>query len=291
MIQLHLVVLAWGGTAILGKLITLPAVDVTVWRTALASIGLGVIVILARIRPELKRGAILGLLGTGVLIGWHWMLFFLSARLANASVCLAAMPTVMIWCSLLEPLMNGTRRWSRPELLVGLVMLGAVWVIYRFEFTHWLGFTVGLASALLAALFAVINKGFAGKHHPVVICGFQMVGACAACLIFVPFTSSKLAWPSAPDFIWLLVLSQVCTVGAYVGYLHVLQRLSVFTINVVYNLEPVYGIVLAALVFGETERMSGGFYLGAGIIIAVVMGLPWVRRKMGEATALTGLGE
>jgi len=125
----------------------------------------------------------------------------------------------------------------------------------------------------------------------VVICGFQMLGACVACLIFVPFTSAKFVLPNAPDFLWLLVLSQVCTVGAYVGYLHVLQRLSVFTINVVYNLEPVDGIVLAALVFGETERMSGGFYLGAGIIIAVVMGLPWVRRKMGDTTALTALGE
>ena len=176
-------------------------------------------------------------------------------------------------------------------MLVGLVMLGAVWIIYRFEFTHWLGFTVGLVSALFAALFAVINKSFAGKHYPVVICGFQMLGACAACLVFVPFTDSKPALPSSPDFLWLLVLSQVCTVGAYVGYLHVLQRLSVFTINVVYNLEPVYGIVLAALVFGETERMSGGFYLGAGIIMAVVMGLPWLRRKMEDATALTALGE
>jgi len=291
MLLLHLVVLAWGFTAILGKLITLPAVEVTVWRTALAAVGLAGIALARGIRPELTRGMVLAFLGTGVLIGWHWMLFFLSARLANASVCLAAMPTVMIWCSLIEPLCNGTRRWDRSELIVGLIMVGAVWLIYRFEFTHWLGFTVGLVSALLAAIFAVANKSFAGKHHPVIICGYQMAGACAACLVLLPFTGSDLKLPSSPDFLWLLVLSQLCTVAAYVGYLHVLQRLSVFTINVVYNLEPVYGIVLAALVFGEKERMSGGFYLGAAIIIAVVMGLPWLRKRMDPPTALTALGE
>jgi drug/metabolite transporter (DMT)-like permease len=291
MVQLHLVVLAWGFTAILGKLISLSAVEVTIWRTALAAAGLGVITVLCRFRTWPSPRSVAAFLGTGLLIGWHWMLFFLSARLGSASVSLAAMPTVMIWCSLIEPLFDGTRRWSRMELLVGLVMVGAVWLIYRFEFAQWIGFTVGLLSAFLAALFAVINKSFAGKHPPVVICGVQMVGACLGCLLLLPFTGASLVLPVGPDLLWLLVLSQVCTVGAYVGYLEVLQRLSVFTINVVYNLEPVYGIVLAALILGDTERMSLGFYCGAAIIIAVVMGLSWVRRQGNDAGALTALGE
>lgn len=284
MLQLHLVVLAWGFTAILGKLITLPAVEVTVWRTALAAAGLALIAIFSGMPLRVPRRVLLHLLGTGLLIGWHWMLFFLSARLSTASVCLAAMPTVMIWCSLIEPLMNGTRRWSKEELLTGVVMVGAVWIIYQFEFRHWFGFTVGLASAFLAALFAIINKFLAEKHPPVIICGYQMVGACLACVVLLPlFSGGKLALPSAPDFLWLLVLSQVCTVGAYIGYLDVLRRVSVFTVNVIYNMEPVYGIILAALIFGEKERMSGGFYLGAGIIIAIVMVMPWVQRQRSAA--------
>jgi drug/metabolite transporter (DMT)-like permease len=101
--------------------------------------------------------------------------------------------------------------------------------------------------------------------------------------LFPFFTSGKPVLPSTSNFLWLLVLSQVCTVGAYVGYLDVLRRMSIFTVNVVYNLEPVYGIVLAALVFGEKERMSGGFYLGAGIIIAIVMVMPWVQRRRNAA--------
>lgn len=284
MLQLHLVVLAWGFTAILGKLITLPTVELTVWRTALAAAGLALIALFSGLSLRIPRRALLHLLGTGLIIGWHWMLFFLSARISTASVCLAAMPTIMVWCSLIEPLMNGTRRWSRGELLTGVVMVGAVWIIYQFEFQHWLGFTVGLLSALLAAFFAVINKSLTRTHPPVIICTYQMIGACVACLVLLPFfVTGKPSLPSSTDLLWLLVLSQVCTVGAYLGYLDVLRRMSVFTVNVVYNMEPVYGIVLAALIFGEKERMSGGFYLGAGIIIMIVMAMPWVQRRRNAA--------
>jgi drug/metabolite transporter (DMT)-like permease len=179
------------------------------------------------------------------------------------------------------------------ELVTGVVMVAAVWIIYQFEFKHWLGFTVGLASAFLASLFTVINKFLAGKHAPVIVCGYQMVGACLACVALMPLLSStKPSLPSVSDFLWLLVLSQVCTVGAYIGYLDVLRRMSIFTVNVVYNMEPVYGIVLAALIFGEKERMSGGFYLGAGIIIAIVMVMPWVQGKTRKAeVTLSPLGE
>ena len=284
MLQLHLVVLAWGFTAILGKLITLPPVEVTVWRTAMAAAGLALIAIVTGIPLRVPRRAALQFLGTGLIVGWHWMLFFLSARLSTASVCLAAMPTIMVWCSLIEPLMNGTRRWSKAELLTGMVMVGAVWLIYEFEFRHWLGFTVGLASAFFAAIFAVINKFHTAHHPPVILCGYQMVGACVACALLLPFfTADRPALPSASNFLWLLVLSQVCTVGAYIGYLDVLRRMSVFTVNVVYNMEPVYGIVLAALVFGDRERMSGGFYLGTGIIVAIVTVMPLVQRRRNAA--------
>jgi drug/metabolite transporter (DMT)-like permease len=278
------VVLAWGFTAILGKLISIPAPEVTVWRTALAALGLAIIAKLRGMNLCLPRRVTLALLGTGVLIGWHWVLFFLSARLSTASVCLAAMPTIMVWCSVLEPLVNRTHRWSKAELLTGVVMIGAVWIIYNFEFRNWLGFTVGLVSAFIAAIFGVFNKLLTTRHSSILICFYQMVGACAACLVLLPFFGKEnLALPSALDFLWLLVLSQLCTVGAYIGYLDVLRRMSVFTVNVVYNLEPVYGIALAALIFGERERMSGGFYLGAGIIIAAVLALPWINRKMSAA--------
>ncbi len=279
--QLHLVVLAWGLTAILGKLIFLTPVDVVLWRTALAAAGFFVLARILRKRTRLSGRSMLGMLGVGIILGLHWILFFWSARLATASVCLAAMPTAMLWCSLIEPLIDGTRRWRPSELIVGAVMVGAVWLIYEFEFRYWLGFSVAIAAAVLAAFFATLSKQQVAKDtHWSVIGLYQMTGACLASVISRPFLEQGLlpVLPDASSALWLGVLALVCTVAAYAGFMDVLRRVSVFTVNVVYNMEPVYGIVLAALVFGKAEFMSGGFYLGAGIIIAVVLALPWIRR-------------
>ncbi|MDP1589268.1 MAG: EamA family transporter, partial [Prosthecobacter sp.] len=120
----------------------------------------------------------------------------------------------------------------------------------------------------------------AGNTHWSVIGVYQMAGAFLAALIARPLLEKGLlpALPDAASALWVVVLALVCTVAAYAGFMDVLRRVSVFTVNVVYNMEPVYGILLAALVFGQAEFMSGGFYLGAGIIIAIVLTLPWIRR-------------
>jgi drug/metabolite transporter (DMT)-like permease len=280
-LQLHLVVFAWGLTAILGKLILLSPVDVVLWRTLLAALGFALLAWLLghRLKISAHRGA--AMLGVGFILGLHWILFFWSARLSTASVCLAAMPTAMLWCSLIEPLIDGSRRWRLSELVVGTIMVGAVWLIYEFEFRYWLGFSVAITAAVLAAFFATLSKQqVAGTAHWSVIGTYQMTGAFLAALIARPFLEQGLR-PALPDVfsaVWVVVLALACTVAAYAGFMDVLRRVSVFTVNVVYNMEPVYGILLAALVFGQSEFMSGGFYLGAGIIIAVVLALPWIRR-------------
>ncbi|MCX6839744.1 MAG: EamA family transporter [Verrucomicrobia bacterium] len=280
-LQLHLVVLAWGLTAILGKLILLSPVDVVLWRTLLAALGFAVITRLLGHRLTISTRTAAAMLGVGILLGLHWILFFWSARLATASVCLAAMPTAMLWCTLIEPLIDGTRRWRLSELVVGMIMVGAVWLIYEFEFRYWLGFSVSIASAVFAAFFATFSKQqVAGAAHWSVIGAYQMTGAFIAALLCRPFLERGLLpmLPDAASAFWVIVLALVCTVAAYAGFMDVLRRVSVFTVNVVYNMEPVYGILLAALVFGQAEFMSGGFYIGAAIIIAIVLTLPWIRR-------------
>ncbi|MCE2693963.1 MAG: EamA family transporter [Verrucomicrobiaceae bacterium] len=280
-LQLHLVVLAWGLTAILGKLILLSPVDVVLWRTLLAALGFVVITRLLGHRLTISIRTAAAMLGVGILLGLHWILFFWSARLATASVCLAAMPTAMLWCTLIEPLIDGTRRWRLSELVVGMIMVGAVWLIYEFEFRYWLGFSVSIASAVFAAFFATFSKQqVAGAAHWSVIGAYQMTGAFIAALLCRPFLEQGLLpmLPDAASAFWVIVLALICTVAAYAGFMDVLRRVSVFTVNVVYNMEPVYGILLAALVFGQAEFMSGGFYIGAAIIIAIVLTLPWIRR-------------
>ncbi|HRJ10852.1 MAG TPA: DMT family transporter [Prosthecobacter sp.] len=277
---MHLVTLAWGLTAILGKLITLGPVDLVVWRTLLAALGFGLLAVVAGRRLALPRAEALRLLGTGALLGLHWVLFFASARLATASVCLAAMPTGILWCSLIEPWVDGTRRWRFSELGVGAVIIGAVWMIYKVEFHHVGGFTVGLAAAALAALFVIANKHWAGRAHHLARGAWQMSGALLVTLgaAFL-YAGAPPALPAPQDWLWLALLSGVCTVGAYAGYMVALGHLSVFTTNVIYNMEPVYGIVLAMLVLGAEERMSGGFYAGAAIILACVISVPWLKGR------------
>ncbi|MDB6004599.1 MAG: hypothetical protein JWR15_1586 [Prosthecobacter sp.] len=280
-IQLHLVVLAWGLTAILGKLILLPPVDVVLGRTSLAVLCFAVMARGMGHSLRIPARRVLGMLAVGTILGLHWILFFWSARLATASVCLAAMPTAMLWCSLIEPIIDGSRRWRFAELLVGAVMVGAVWLIYQVEFRYWLGFSVAIASAVLAAFFATLSKQQVARdtHWSVLGC-YQMAGACLAALLSRPWLEGSLlpALPDAASALWLAVLGLVCTVAAYAGLMDVLRRVSVFTVNVVYNMEPVYGIILAALVFGQAEYMSADFYLGASVIVAVVLALPWIRR-------------
>ena len=287
LLTLHLVVLAWAFTAILGKLITMPSLDMVIWRTGMAALGFIAMSVVMRAPLRVKRSDAWKLLGVGALLGLHWVLFFLSARLATASVSLAAMPTIMIWCSLIEPLVDGTRRWSKVELIVGVVIVAAVWLIYAVELRYWLGFTVGLAAAVLAAGFAVSNKQMAQRHHFATVCAYQMIGACAASWCVLPFVSGH--WlpvlPVSNDWGWLLLFAFGCTVLPYAGLVIVLRRLSVFTINVVYNLEPVYGIVLAALIFGAKEQMTPGFYAGATLITLSVLVVPWWQQKINVQTS------
>ena len=281
-LKLHLVIIAWGFTAILGKLIEMPPVEMMVWRTALAAAGFMLVARWQGVSLRLPRAQRRTMMLLGGLLGVHWILFFLSARLATASVCLAAMPTAMLWCSILEPWVDGTRRWRPLELVVGAVILGAVWLIYEVEFRYWLGFSVGLAAALLAAIFSVINKQVVTRCHFAVMGSYQLSGACLVSVVaWLWFEQGQVTTPGWDDLGWLLLFSSVCTVWAYAGYMDVLRRLSMFTVNVIYNLEPIYGILLAAAIFGQSEYMSPGFYIGAGIIIGSVILVPWLEKWAG----------
>jgi drug/metabolite transporter (DMT)-like permease len=281
LLVLHLVILAWAFTAILGKLISLPALDMVVWRTGLATAGFILIALAMRAPLRLAKRDAGILFGLGAILGLHWVLFFLSARLATASVSLAAMPTMMIWCTLIEPFVNGTRRWSRVELILGMVIIAAVWMIYAVELKHWFGFTVGIISALVASIYAVLNKQVVARYHFASLCTWQLGGACAAAWVLLPFVSGTAlpAMPHARDLGWLALFAFGCTVLPYAAFVYVMRRMSVFTVNVVYNLEPLYGILLAALIFGAKEQMTPGFYAGAAIIIASVLAVPWLQRR------------
>ncbi len=282
-LKLHLVVLAWGLTAVLGKLIGVPAAEVVMWRTFLATGGL-VVVALAMgvtVRPGWREAA--KLTGTGIVLGLHWVLFFTAAKVANVSICLVGAPTMLLWGTLLERLLLGGRRIKHYELVLGLIMILAVWIVYRGEISYSWGLTISLASAVVASLFGVINGELIKKHHPVTITVYEMGGACLVSgLGLWGMTAAGwevYAWPGLRDWGLILILALVCTVAAYAVYVELLRRLSVFAINLANNMEPVYGILLATLVFGRAEKMTPGFYAGTGVILAAVLVHPMLVRR------------
>jgi drug/metabolite transporter (DMT)-like permease len=177
------------------------------------------------------------------------------------------------------------------EVLLGLVALAGLYVIFRFEFDHVLGLIMALASAMLAALFTVINSQFTKRHNPYMITFYEMIGAWVGTSIFLLFYT--VFWsgnihqilPSATDWFYLLILAGVCTVYAYSASVELMQKISAFALNLTNNLEPVYGIVLAFLIFGEKEKMTPGFYLGTGIIVLAVLAYPLVKRMLGKKTS------
>ena len=281
LLVLHLVILSWAFTAILGKLISLPSLDMVVWRTGLATLGFVAIALAMRAPLRLAKRDAGILFGLGAILGLHWVLFFLSARLATASVSLAAMPTMLIWCTLMEPFVNGTRRWSRVEVILGMVIIAAVWMIYAVELKHWFGFTIGIVSALIASVYAIFNKQVVARYHFATLCAWQLGGACVAAWVLLPFVSGTALpeMPGARDLGWIVLFAIGCTVLPYAAFVYVMKRMSVFAVNVVYNLEPLYGMALATLIFGVKEQMTPGFYAGAAIIIASVLAVPWLQRR------------
>lgn len=282
-LKLHFIVLLWGFTAILGKLIHIGAIEIVLYRTLFASIGLWLLLKMRQRDLSIPWPSLWRMLGTGLLIAAHWVLFFAAARISTVAVCLAGMATTSLWTSFLEPFMTG-RKIKAYEVGLGAIVIVGLYIIFRFEFDHALGLTFALASAFLAALFTVINSLFVRKYNGYVITLYEMMGACMSTLLllsFMPFFFPEIdiLWmPVAWDWVALLVLALVCTVYAYSASIELMRKFSAFTVNLTVNLEPVYGIILAFFIFGDNEKMTLGFYLGTLIILASVLIYPMINR-------------
>lgn len=298
-LHLHFIVLIWGFTAILGLLLgPLGAPALVVYRTGLAAAGLWT-VLRFRKTDDAPEGQLPGLttysatvsardnwalLATGGIIAVHWFAFFWAARLANASVCLAGMATSSLWASVLEPVIL-KRRVKPIEVLLGAVVMSGLYLIFRFEFDKIVGLTVAVFSALLAALFTIINSRFAAHYSSLVIAQREMSGAFLASsvltILYVAVARppiQELVLQRADQWLWMGLLAFVCTVYAYTAGVSLLRKFSPYMAILTVNLEPVYGILLAVLIFGNSERMTGGFYAGTLVILLAVLSYPFLVR-------------
>ncbi len=280
--KLHFIVILWGFTAILGLLIKLSFIEVVFYRTLLSFLALAVILQVSKTGFTIHPREAIKLILTGVIIALHWLLFFGSARYSNASVSLIGLSTTTLWTSLLEPLMH-KRKISWIELLFGISVIASLLIIYNDEFAFGLGLAMSLIAALLAAFFSILNYGYVRRHNPLSITFYEMLGAWIGTIPFLWIMAKPenalLNLPSWSDSAYLLILALICTVYANTEATRLLKQFSAFASNLVINLEPIYGILLALLFFGESEKMNVSFYLGAAALTFVVFLYPLVLRK------------
>jgi drug/metabolite transporter (DMT)-like permease len=285
---LHFLVIIWGFSSILGKLISIPPMEIVFYRTFFSFIVIYFIVKFRKRTLTIGKQNFYNIFATGVIIAFHWILFFLAARVSNVSICLAGMATTSLWTSILEPLIL-KRKVKIYEPILGLIAILGISVVFSAVIDQYLGFLIAVFSALLSSIFTIINGRLVKKNDHFVISFYQMLGACLFTLVFMLiysnfFVLKSVEWSlNQSDFLYLGILAVVCTVYAYSVSIKLMHKLSAFAINLTINLEPVYGIVLAVLIFGNSEYMGSSFYWGTLIILISVLLYPvfsYFERKM-----------
>lgn len=280
-LELHFAVLLFGATAILGDLIQLSAFMIVWWRVLLTSFSLLFLINIIKSLRQIPTKTILQFMGIGVIVALHWLTFYGAIKLSNASIGVICMATTSLFTSILEPaIMRQQVKWL--EIVIGLLVIpGMVLVVSNTDLSMQMGILAGLTSALLAALFATLNKKMIGKVDEISITFLELGSAWLFLSLVLPFylwmEPDIVFFPAARDWGYLIFLALVCTTLAYVLSLRALRYISAFAANLTVNLEPVYGIILAWLLLNENKDLSLGFYYGAGIIILAVFAYPLLR--------------
>lgn len=274
-LQLQFCVLLWGFTGILGKLITLQAVPLVFWRVLLCCVLLPFLFRWQKLR-ELPRPVLWKMFWVGALIAAHWCCFYGSIKLANASVAMVTMAFCSFFAALVEPfLLKKKVNWLEMGL-GALVLPGMFLVAGSLDSSMWLGFVVGVICAFGAAVFSIFNKKIIEQHNPpaLVMSFVELASATFWMGLILPalafWSPETQIFPQKMDWVWLVVLAWVCTVLPFSLSLKTMRQVSAFTVNLSLNLEPVYGILLAALLLREHEQLNWGFYVGTAIILLAV---------------------
>jgi drug/metabolite transporter (DMT)-like permease len=270
---LHLIVFIWGFTAILGALITIDAVPLVFFRMALAVVFIFVYFLITKKRFYIDRQGVLKFIITGIIIALHWIFFFKAIKVSNVSVALVTMSTGAFFTSLIEPVFF-KRKIKALEIILGLIVIGGLYIIFNFESQYKLGIIYALISSFLGSLFAVLNGLFIKRYNANSISLYQLLFGTLFVTVYLFLNNSfSVSFFSLQnlDWIYLFILSSICTAYAFIASVKVMEYLSPYTVMLTINLEPVYAIMLALLIFGDKEKMNPEFYLGAGIVLGVVL--------------------
>lgn len=283
-LKLHFIVFLWGFSAILGKLVSVHTVEMVWYRSIFAAAGMGAVIYFSRGTFHVTKGDLIRLLAIGGIVSLHWLAFFGSARVSNVSVSLVGFATNSLWAALLEPWFNKTQI-KKYELLLGLTVIMGLYIIFSFDFQYKLGLLLGILAGFTSALFSVFNARMVRRNAARTITFYEMIGVIVATGLLLPFAGfagADLRLPLLPDgmdLLYIAILAGVCSVYAYTVAVELMKRISVFMIQLTLNLEPVYGIVMAVIIFGQQEKMDLNFYVGTLVIMSAVITYPLVKKR------------
>ena len=273
-IQLHLAVFLAGFTAVLGRLITLNE-GLLVWYRLLITVI--VLAVLLFAKDEFKRiegKDILRMAGVGGIIAFHWVTFYGSIKYGNISVALVCLSAAGFFSALIEPALL-KRKIIIAEVLLGLLAIAGIYIIFDFHPKFKLGIAYGILAALGAAIFPILNKQLIKEFSPRTLTFYELLGGFLILSLLLPFylkfTPSSYLIPTSQDFIWLIILAVLCTVLCFDLQLKALRKISAFTCNLMYNLEPLYGIILAFVFFEEGKTFHKEFYIGVSLILFAIV--------------------
>lgn len=273
LIYLHIAVFLGGLTGVLGRLITLNESLLVWYRLLITVVTLCALGLLRGSFPRIAVKNLVRVFGVGGIVAFHWVCFYGSIKYSNVSIALVSFSTLGFFSAVLEPVIFN-RRVSLAELLLGMVAVAGVYYIFHFDTRYTTGIAFGLVSAISAALFTVLNKKLLQHNDARTVTLYELMGGfiILTCIlpVYLRHFNLHLTWPSAHDWWWLLVLSWLCTVLAFYLSMSALKTTSPFTVNLSYNLEPVYGIILAFVIYKENKELHPSFYVGLFCIIAAV---------------------
>lgn len=294
-LHLHFIVFVWGFTAVLGALITLDAFPLVWFRMCIAVTLILIFALATKTGLKVPRRAFLWFMSAGLVIALHWFTFFEAIKVSNISITLACLSTGALFATLLQSATQG-RRLVGSEILMGfVVVMGLCIIIYGERVPeildnpsntleilagsssgpgHYWGIALALTSAFLSASFSLINGKFAKEYNPVTISFYELLGGIFFFSLYLLFSGKftiQFFTLTANDWMWLGILGSFCTAYAFIASVHVMKFISPYTVMLTINMEPVYGIILALIVFSEKEKMGPAFYVGAFIILSTVI--------------------
>lgn len=282
-IELHIAVLLFGFTAIIGKWLSISAVAIVWWRVLFTLISFIFLINIVQTIKNIPKSSLIRFILIGFIVAIHWVTFYGAIKLSNASITLICLATTSFMTAFIEPFVLKRKiRWY--EVSLGIMILPGMWLIVNQADTsmRW-GILVGLISAFCAALFSVFNKKYIDDASPKVITAIEMFGVLLLITLLSPVIFIQypdMAWlPQGMDWLYLVILAVGCTTLAYLLSIRALRYISAFASNLAVNLEPVYGIIMAAVLLHEHKDVQSSFYIGVGIILLAVFTYPFLHKR------------